>query len=123
MNASITPVESGVQKLSLEGRLDIAGTESIALKLNALAATDKQFIVADLSKVDFMASIGIGVLVRCAKALRLRGGNMVLLNPQPGVRMMLEKTQIHSVIPICTSLADASKLVKESPPSVGPNAL
>lgn len=47
-----------------------------------------------------MASVGIGMIVRSAKALRLRGGELVLLNPQPVVKFVLEKTGINTLIPI-----------------------
>ena len=117
MRLSVSPLEGDIQQLTFEGRLDLPGTEEIALALNSIVATDKQFFVADLSKVDFVASIGIGVLVRCANALRLRGGNMVLLNPQPGVRLMLEKTRIHTVIPIHASVKEACKAVREANPA------
>jgi len=117
VNLEVSPLDGEVKKLALEGHLDLPGTEEIGLKLNAITATDRQFLVADLSKVDFIASIGIGVLVRCVNAIRLRGGNMVLLNPQPGVRTMLEKTRIHTVIPILSNLQEACRVVKEARPA------
>ena len=116
MNLNVSSLEGNVKRLNLEGHMDLVGTEQIGLKLNALATSEKQFYVTDLSKVDFLASIGIGVLVRCANALRRRGGNMVLLNPQPGVRMVLEKTKIDTVIPIYSNLQEACNAVREAPP-------
>jgi len=117
MNLKVSSLDGDIKQLALEGHMDLIGSEAIGLKLHALASTERQFFVTDLSKVDFMASIGIGLLVRCVSALRLRGGNMVLLNPQPGVRMVLEKTRIDSVIPIFSDLQEACRVVKEAPPA------
>jgi len=113
MKISVSPLENGINLLSLEGFMDIAGTDEIDLKLTALTSTERQYIVTDLSKVHIMASIGIGTLVRCAKAVRLRGGNMVLLNPQPQVRSILEKMMIDRVVPIFSDLEQSCKMVKE----------
>jgi anti-anti-sigma factor len=68
-------------------------------------------VVVDLSEVDFMASVGIGVLVRSYKALKLRGGKMVFLNPQKVVEMVLERTLVNTLIPVCYDLKTACEQV------------
>jgi anti-anti-sigma factor len=74
MELSVRMIERGVKKISLAGRMDIPGTEQIDLRLAAETATEKAFVILDLSGVEFLASVGIGALVRSAKALRMRGG-------------------------------------------------
>jgi anti-anti-sigma factor len=75
---------------------------------------EKASVVVDLSELEFMASVGIGILVQSYKALKLRGGNMVLLNPQKVVELVLESTQINTFIPICHDLKQAcDQVLKE----------
>jgi anti-anti-sigma factor len=66
-----------------------------------------------------MSSIGIGAIVRVAKALRRRGGNMVILGPKQVVHMILAKTRIDSLIQIVFELQEACQRVKELPPKIG----
>ena len=112
MDVTTSVRSDGTKVMKLTGRMDIEGTDQIGLKFNAAAAEDLAYLIADLSDVDFMASIGIGVLVRVAKAARRRGGNLVLLNPQPIVRLVLEKTGIPSLLSIHDTLEAASTAVR-----------
>ena len=109
MEISVEFLNDGIKKINLKGRMDIEGTQAIDLRLATETSVQKAFIVVDLSLVEFMASVGLGVLVRSAKALRLRGGNIVLLNPQPVVQLVLEKTGINEVMAIYHDLKTASE--------------
>jgi anti-anti-sigma factor len=103
----------GTTILKLSGLMDIEGTEQVNLKLNVTTAEDHALLIADLTNVDFMSSIGIGVLVRVANNARRRGGNLVLFNPRPIVRLVLEKTHIHEIITICDTMEEAAEAVRE----------
>lgn len=89
----------GIDKLTLAGRMDSAGVQEIDLRFTALTATQKALILVDLSRVSFLASIGIRTLIISAKALRQRGGFMALLGPQPLVAEVLRTAGIEMVIP------------------------
>jgi len=104
--------DNGITVLKLTGRMDIEGTGEIDLKLNVATTEERAYLIADLSDVDFMSSIGIGALVRVAKAVRRRGGNLVLLNPQPVVRLVLEKTGIPELMSIHVTIDAASAAVR-----------
>lgn len=86
-------LDDGIRKIDLRGRLDMEGANTIDLKFTALTATQKNFIIVDLSGVEFIATLGIATLVRNAKAARLRSGNLVLLSPQPNVANVLATTR------------------------------
>jgi anti-sigma B factor antagonist len=107
MELSVQQLDNGIKKISLRGKMDIPGTDKIALRLSTETSVEKANVIVDLSGLEFMASVGIGVLVKSYKALRLRGGKMVLLNPQTIVKVVLESTQIHTLIPIYTDLQKA----------------
>lgn len=83
MELSVERLQNGIKKISLKGRMDILGIEQIDLRLATETASEKASVVLDLTQVDFLASVGIGVLVRSAKALRLRGGEAVILSTVP----------------------------------------
>jgi anti-anti-sigma factor len=112
MELTITQLDNDTKKIDLAGRLDLEGAQAIDMKFTVLTASERTFSVIDLSRVEFMASMGIATLVRNAKAARLRAGNMVLLNPQANVAKVLTSMGIDRLIPICYSLADACSVVQ-----------
>ena len=60
------------RRISISGRLDIAGTDAIATQFTALAASAPRRVIVDLTAVSFLASIGIRALITNAKALQQR---------------------------------------------------
>lgn len=100
-------LEDGVRMIRLKGRLDLEGAEAADLKLTSLAATTKNFVIVDLHGVEFMASIGLSVIVRVARAITSRKGRLVLYRPQPNVADVLVRTQIDQVIPVFVELGAA----------------
>ena len=101
-------------KVDLIGRMDVDGSEQMDLKFADLTAKSKQSIVVDLSRVTFLASIGIRSLLLNAKALQRRGGTMVLLKPQPMVAKVLTTTGVDALIPMFNDLAEAKAAVSDA---------
>jgi anti-sigma B factor antagonist len=115
MELTTTDLPDGIRKIDLFGRLDVEGADAITLKFTVLTTAEQMLSIVDMSGVDFLASIGLATLVRNAKAARLRGGNMVLLNPQPSAAKVLASTRIDQMIPVCYSLDEARVLVRTAP--------
>ena len=111
MEFSVERLDNGIKKITLRGKMDIDGTNQIDLRLSAETSMERANVVVDLSEVDFMASVGIGVLVRSYKALKLRGGKMVFLKPQKVVEMVLDRTLVNTLIPVCYDLKTACEQV------------
>jgi anti-anti-sigma factor len=86
--------------LRLAGRLDLAGTGEIDLRFTSLASTNDDDVLVDMGGVEFVASIGMRLLLSNAKAKAARGGRMVLFGVRPLVREALETAGIDTLIPI-----------------------
>jgi anti-anti-sigma factor len=119
MELTCADLPDGVRLITLSGRMDLEGTAAIDLQFTALTATRQGFIVVDLTAVDFMASLGLATLVRNAKAVHRREGNMVLFNPQRSVRQVLASTRIDQVILIYSDLDEARLAAKARPAAFG----
>jgi len=100
MNLHVDEINPQTRCVRLMGRLDMQGSGEIDLRFTALTTTDDKHIVVDLAGVDFIASIGMRLLLSCAKAKAHRGAEMALVAPQPLVREALETAGIDSLIPI-----------------------
>jgi anti-anti-sigma factor len=97
-----------VRRIVLTGRLDNPGTEAMAEELRELAAAPKKGVIVDLTGVPFLASVGIGQLILNARAVKARGGILVLLAVGgSGVMTSLKMAGIDQLIPVYDSPPDA----------------
>ena len=108
-------LDGGVLKIKLSGRMDAMGSQEIDGKLAALTAQAGLGIIVDLSKVAFLASIGLRTLLVNAKALAARGGRMVLLNPDAGVARVLEVSGLDTMLGVFRDLEAACAAVAARP--------
>ncbi|HRU07720.1 MAG TPA: STAS domain-containing protein [Candidatus Brocadiia bacterium] len=69
--------------VALVGRLDAEGVQEVDLQFVAATASRKKPAVVDMSKVDFVASLGMRMLAGCVRSLLTSGCKVALLNPQP----------------------------------------
>ena len=115
MNIASAELGDGVTRIDLAGRLDVAGAEAIDVPFAGIVSTIARGVVVDLSRVTFVASIGLRTLVTNAKTLKRRGGTMVLLSPVALVEEALRAAGIHEVIPVAHDLRAALDAVKAAP--------
>ena len=105
-------VGEDLRRIMISGSLDATGAKSVASQLAELTAAPKKCVVVDLTYVRLLGSIGIGALIGSAKAVKSRGGKMVLVVKESSTVMMsLEATGIDNVIPIFKNSSDAEKAV------------
>ena len=97
-------------KITLVGKLDIAGAETVDLPL-ATAAGARRNLVIDMVGVDFIASIGIRHLVMAAKAVARGSSKLVLLDPSPLVTDVLVTAGLDDFLPIVRSAAEARAML------------
>ncbi len=90
MELQIEKRDDNVTLLKLIGRMDSADAQTIDIRFAGATARDHGAFIVDMSAVDFLASIGIRTLLMSAKAVKARGGRLVLLNPSPLVSSTLE---------------------------------
>lgn len=107
MKIACETLTGGIELITLEGRMDIPGCQEIDLKLPAMAAAPKKYVIVDISEVSFLASIGIRLLLLTAKSVSGRGGKLVLLNPTPNVAKVLEAASLTTLLASAHSLEEA----------------
>ena len=100
-----------ISHIRLVGRLDIEGVGTVEIPLTAATVARKRPAIVDMSDVEFLGSMGIGLLVRCAVSLQRSGARLVLFGCQPLVQRSLEVTKINAVLPIVDSEAAAFALL------------
>ncbi len=91
LNITITSPKPGTRRVTLEGRLDTLTApkldEEVAVVLDA---PDVKSIVFELRGLDYISSAGIRCLIRARKTVTARGGEVAVVNAQPGVHKVFE---------------------------------
>ena len=101
-------------KVTLIGRLDASGVDRVETRFVAQLVPAANSAIVDLSQVDFIASLGLRMLVAAAKSLKARQAKLVLFGVQRPVQQVLEAVALHKIIPICSDEADALAAVATS---------
>jgi len=113
MRLQYSNLDSSTRLIKLSGALDIHGVRDVEVEFVRLCAGENICVLVDLSKVNYISSIGIPLLVNSAKSLARQGGKMALLHPQKPVENVLELTGIPMVIPIYENVDTAVSDLKK----------
>jgi anti-anti-sigma factor len=108
-------LDDNITHLALIGKLDVAGLHAIDVKFHGYTASRRRPTLVDLSQVEFINSLGMGMFVSCAQSLRRHRANMVLLNPQPLVEEAMRSVGLHQAVPIADSLEEAINILFPPP--------
>src|SRR5215510_14905224 len=93
-------MDDHITYLAIVGNLDIAGLHAIDVKFHGYTAARRKPTLVDISGLEFITSLGMGMFVSCARSLLRYGAKMVLLNPQPQVEEVLKAVGIDQGIPM-----------------------
>ncbi len=107
MQLEYSELDNGIHLIKLSGALDMNGTYAIEVEFVRHCAGENVRVLVDLTNVNYISSIGIPMLVNCAKSVSKYGGKMALLNPQRSVAGILELAGIPLIIPIYLDLESA----------------
>ncbi len=100
MELTLDTLPGGVRCVRLAGRLDLKGTQAVEQTFSENVGVNGQSVVVDMSQVEFIASVGVRLLLSNIKALMSAGAKMVILNPQKMVGEVLQLSGLDSVAAI-----------------------
>jgi anti-sigma B factor antagonist len=100
----------GVGVIELEGEVDVANTPQVREAALRLISGGVKNLVTDLSRVEYMDSSGLGMLVGLLKRLKESDGRLLVAAAQPRVKRLFEITGLEKVLPLYD---DASAALKE----------
>ncbi len=113
MKIQISELEHGLRLVTLNGKLDGNGVYAVEVDFIRNCVEGKHHVLVDLSKVSYISSIGIPMLIHTAKLVRERGGKIALLNPQHNVSDVLDLVGVSHFIPIFYDLSAARAVMSD----------
>ncbi|MBE0670089.1 MAG: STAS domain-containing protein [Anaerolineales bacterium] len=107
MKLHFSELENGIRLITLDGKLDSHGVDNVEFEFIHHCAGDTPRVLVDLSRVSYISSIGIPMLVNAARSVAARGGEMALLNPHHTVMDVLDLVGVSRIIPVYYDLGSA----------------
>jgi anti-anti-sigma factor len=107
MKLQYSELDNNIRLIKLIGSLDMTGTYSIEVEFVRRCDGDNVQIIVDLSRVNYLSSIGIPMLINTAKSVVSRGGKMALFGPQQNVAEVLDIVGIQQLIPVYADIESA----------------
>lgn len=98
--------EGGWTVVTVRGQLDVATAPEVRQVLVEVSGRGEHRVVLDLDAVEFVDSMGLGVLVGAGKRARANGGDVVLVTTRPRLRELLALTRLDAAFEVVTSVGD-----------------
>jgi len=104
-------VDDDITHIALVGRLDIAGMHAVDMKFHGYTAARRRPTLVDLSQLEFIASLGVGMLIACSKSLERHKVKFVLYGAQPLVEQVMKVVGLDQVVPLVKTREDAMQVL------------
>jgi anti-sigma B factor antagonist len=101
------PVDEKTHLVKPAGEIDALTAPRLGSTLLGLADDGKTGVVVDLTRVTFIDSTGIGVILNALRALAARSGRLVLVCPTERMLRPFEVTGLTDRLSIVRSVEDA----------------
>ena len=95
------------QVIPLDGEIDLHVSPRIANSLNAAVKQQPRQLVVDLSKVSYIDSSGLAVLIEAMQNVERYGGKFTLAGLQQNVKPIFEIARLDQVFPIFPDVESA----------------
>lgn len=97
----------GCAVIRVTGEVDVCTAPMLRDQIRELAAEGAVHLIADLGRVDFLDSSGLGALVGGLKRLREVGGSLTLVITAPRILRIFQITGLTKVLPAHRSVTAA----------------
>jgi anti-sigma B factor antagonist len=101
------PTTEQHRTLPLEGEIDLHVSPQIAATLRELIKEEPKKLVVDLSKVSYIDSSGLAVLIEGMQKVEFYGGKLYLVGLQENLRAVFESTRLDQTFRIFPDVAGA----------------
>jgi anti-sigma B factor antagonist len=101
--------QGGAAVVHVRGAASMSEAERLRTTLEEVADQGLPVVVLELSKMEFICSMGLGAIISAHLRSRHHQGQIRLVNPTQSVRELLETTRLTKLFGIYESVQDALK--------------
>jgi anti-sigma B factor antagonist len=96
--------------IQIQGCLDVVNAAKLQQQLGQIDSEQSSLWILDLTEVEFIDSAGLVALVTAHKTAVKQRCQLVLCNPSPAVRVILEISQLDRVFEIVEGVSDLATI-------------
>ncbi len=93
--------------LRIDGRIDTSSSPVLEKKINQLIEEKHALLMLDFSRVDYLSSAGMRVLLAATKKLKSKGGDLILFSLHTEVADTVRMAGFDKILHICSTEKDA----------------
>lgn len=108
MNVTFESIGSATV-IDLFGRLDSANAATVEAELLARLAAEAGGVVIDFTRLDYISSAGLRIVLVIAKRMKQGSRRLVLTGFQPNIKDVFEISGFLNILDVASSRADAVK--------------
>lgn len=113
LEVSARRTEPEVTVLEFTGELTVnTMLDGVEAKVGDLLAHGTNQVIFDLSRLEYMDSAGVGLVVFCFATVRDSGGSFYLASPNQKIEKVLHFTRLDSFLSIASTVDDAVQTVR-----------
>lgn len=98
--------------LRIDGRLDAASAPILERKINSLIDEDHYHLILDFTRIDYLSSAGMRVLLSATKKLKSKKGALILFSVADDVGEVIKMAGFDKILHICSSEKEALQFHK-----------
>lgn len=102
-------LEKELPVIELEGEVDVYTAPQLKQQIISILEGGAKTLAINLTKVDYLDSTALGVLIGGLKRMREKDGNMVLICPSPRIRRVFEITGLDKIFDIYNTEEEAQE--------------
>jgi len=80
----------GVYMVTIDGAIDLDTYKEVSAAINPLLVPSTKVIIVDMKKVEYISSIGIGVILKAKIFMEKIGGKFIMIELRPQVETVFE---------------------------------
>lgn len=104
---TFSEIDPRTVRVTLTGRLDAPGADRVGLQFSAAGSGAGRRMLVDMRGVDFIASLGIRLLISTARSRAAAGGQLVLFGATEMVQQVFDDAALDQIITIVPTEAEA----------------
>jgi anti-sigma B factor antagonist len=109
MNLKVSPrtAAGGVQALDLEGEVDVYTAPGLRQAIMDQIENGTKHLLIDLTRVEYLDSTGLGILIGGVKRLKEQGGSLRLVGPSARITRIFDITGLNKIFDVYATEQDA----------------
>ncbi|HSW86032.1 MAG TPA: STAS domain-containing protein [Rhabdochlamydiaceae bacterium] len=98
--------------LRVAGRIDATSSPALEKKISELIQTGHKKILIDFTKVDYLSSAGLRLMLSSTKKIKAQGGRLVFSGMSTGVMEIIKMAGFERILDIHSTEKDAWNVLK-----------